>query len=122
MPLNPGNQVLTFNPPGNFVVDKYHKVPASEGLNSFVQPGGNIQSWSVKDAVSNTVYAEATHRIFTPYNANTSAVTAEWRIIPPNAPSNVSYRVLGIELVPDGWGRYFFAEFICKEENTGVST
>lgn len=116
MPLNPGNQTLTFNPPGNFVVDKYHKVPASSGLTSFTQSGSSVQTVTVKDKVSNTAYAEATHRVFTPYNTNTAAAAAEWRIVPPNAPANFSYRVLGIELVPDGWGRYYFCEFICKEE------
>lgn len=114
MPLNPGNQTITFNPPGNFVVDKYHKVPASTGLSSFSQPGTNIQAVTVKDKVANTAYAEATHRVYTPYNTNTSGVTAEWRIVPQG--KSVSYRILGIELIPDGWGRYFFCEFVCKEE------
>lgn len=115
MPLNPGNQTITFNPPGNFVVDKYHTVPASTGLSSFSQPGSNVQSTTVKDKVSNTAYAEATHRVFTPYNTSTSAVTGEWRIVVPNRPG-FSYRILGIELIPDTWGRYYFCEFVCKEE------
>ena len=112
MPLNPGNQTLTFNPPGNFVVDQYHKVPASAGLTSFTQSGSNVQTLSVKDKVANTAYAEATHRVFTPYNTNTSGVTAEWHVLN----GSHDYRVLGIELIPVGWGRYYFCEFICKEE------
>ena len=112
MPLNPGNQPLTFNPPGNFVVDQYHKVPASTTGSTFTQIGCSVQTVTVKDKVSNTAYAEATHRVFTPYNTNTAAVGAEWRAVN----GSVSYRVLGIELVPDGWGRYYFCEFICKEE------
>jgi len=112
VPLNPGNQTLTFNPPGNFVVDQYHKVPASSGVTSFPQIGCSVQTATVKDKVSNTAYAEATHRVFTPYNTNTAAVEAEWHVV--NGPS--TYRVLGIEANPDAWGRYYFCEFICKEE------
>lgn len=112
MPLNPGAQTLTFNPPGRFVVDQYHTVPASSGLSSFNQPGSNVQSVTVKDKVSNTAYAEATHRVLTPYNTNTAGVTAEWYV----ANGSAKYRVLGIELIADGWGRYYFCEFICKEE------
>lgn len=112
MPLNPGNQPLTFNPPGNFQTDKYHKVPASTGLSSFSQPGNNVQTMSVKDKVANTAYAEATHRVFTPYNTNTAGVSPEWQIVN----GSVSYRVQGVELVPDTWGRVFYCEFICKEE------
>lgn len=116
MAMNPGNQTITFNPPGNFVVDKYHKVPASTGLSSFTQVGSSIQSATVKDKVANTAYAEATHRVYAPYNAKTAVVGAEWRIVPPNAPAGTSYRVLGIEKNPDQWGRFYFCEFICKEE------
>lgn len=112
MPLNPGNQTVTFNPPGNFVVDQYHTVPASTGLSSFTQTGVNIQTATVKDRVSDTAYAEATHRMFTLYNANTGGVTAEWHVVN----GSVSYRVLGKELIPDQWGRNLFCTFVCKEE------
>jgi len=112
VPLNPGAQTITFNPPGNFVVDKYHTVPASSGLSSFSQSGSSVQTTTVKDKVANTAYAEATHRVFTPYNTNTAGVGAEWHIVN----GSVIYRVLGVESVPDGWGRYLFCEFICKED------
>ena len=112
MPLNPGNQSVTFNPPGRFVVDQYHKVPASTGLASFVQTGANVQTVTMKDKVDNTAYAEATHKVFTPYNGNTAAVEAEWYV----AFGGKSYRVIGDHLAMDGWGRIFQCEFICKEE------
>lgn len=111
MPLNPGNQTVTFNPPDNFVVDKYHTAPAGTGT-PFTQAGVNVQTASVKDKVSNTAYAEATHRVFTLYNANTATARAEWHIVL----GTVGYRILGVELVPDGWGRILFCQFICKEE------
>lgn len=115
MPLNPGNQTITFNPPsyGNFVVDQYHTVPASSSdLSSFTQTGANVQTATVKDRVANTAYAEATHRVFTLYNSNTATVKAEWRI----GNGSVTYRVIGVELVPDQWGRNLFCQFICAEE------
>lgn len=115
MPLNPGNQTVTFNPPGNFVVDKYHTVPASTGLTSFTQTGVNVQTATVKDAVANTAYAEATHKVYTLYNTNTAGAGAEWHIVL----GTVSYRVIGVELVPDQWGRILFCQFICKEEQGG---
>lgn len=113
MPLNPGNQPLTFNPPGNFAVDQYHTVPASTTGTTFTQVGCSVQTTTVKDKVSNTAYAEATHRIFTPYNANTASAEAEWHIVD----GSVTYRILGRECNPDGWGRYYFCEFVCKEEH-----
>lgn len=112
MPQNPGHQTITFSPPGNFVVDKYHTVPASSGLISFTQPGTSVQTATVKDKVANTAYAEATHRVFTPYNTSTGGVKAEWKV----TNGTRVYRVLGVETIPDAWGRYLFCEFICKEE------
>ena len=112
MPLNPGNQTVTFNPPGNFVVDKYHTVPASTGEVSFTQTGVNVQTLSGKDKVSDTAYAEATHRVFTLYNTNTAGVGAEWHAVL----GSVSYRVLWNEIVPDQWGRNIYCQFVCKEE------
>lgn len=115
MPLNPGNQTVTFNPPGRFVVDRLHTVPASSGLSPFIQGGSMIQIAGVKDAVDNTAYAEATNKIYTPYNANTSSVCAEWYI----AHSGANYRILGCHFEPDAYGRVFQCEFICKEEDSG---
>ncbi len=76
MPQNPGNQTITFNPPGNFVVDQYHTVPASSGLTS-------------------------------------AGVGQEWQIV---GGASRPMRVLGIELIPEGWGRNLFCTFVCKEE------
>ena len=115
MPLNPGNQTVTFNPPGRFVVDRLHTAPASSGLSSFSQSGSMIQSASVKDKVDNTAYAEATDKIYTPYNASVGAVSAEWYI----AWGSNNYRILGCHFEPDAYGRVFQAQFICKEEDNG---
>lgn len=113
MPLNPGSSSVTFTPPGQFVVDRLHKVPASQGLSSFPQAGCNIQTTTVKDRVDDTAYAEATHRIYTPFNANTAAVDAEWYIVDAN---NKKYRVMGAHRIPDAWGRVYQCEFISKLE------
>ena len=114
MPLNPGNSQVTFNPPGQFVVDRLHTVPASSGLTPFPQVGCNIQTATVKDKVDNTAYAEATHKIFTPFNANTAAVDDEWYIVDA---SGTRYRVIGSHKIPDAWGRVYQCEFISKEED-----
>lgn len=111
MPLNPGVQTLTFNPPGNFQADQYHTVPAGSG-SSFTQSGSSVQTTTVKDLVTNSAYAEATHRVYTPYNTNTADVGAEWQIVN----GSKHYRVIGVQQVPDVWGRIYFCEFICKEE------
>jgi hypothetical protein len=113
MPLNPGNQTLTFNPPGQFSVDRLHTVPASSGLSSFVQPGCNLQSMTVKDRVENTAYSEATDRLFTPYNASTGAVTPEWYAVDS---AGAKYRVLGTHNVGDQWGRFYQCQFVLKKE------
>lgn len=116
MPLNPGVLTLTFNPPDKFVVDKFHTVPASEGLTTFAQVGCSVQSATVKDRVDNTAYAEATDRIYTPFNASTQGVFAEWQIIPPWGGGQTTFRVLGVHNSRDQWGRAYQCEFIVKKE------
>jgi hypothetical protein len=114
MPLNPGNQTLTFNPPGQFSVDRLHTVPASSGLSSFTLTlCCNLQGMTVKDRIEDTAYAEATDKAFTPYNANTSAVTAEWYI---QDAAGAKYRILGTHNTPDQWGRFYQCQFIVKKE------
>ena len=112
MPLNPGNQAVTFNPPGNFEVDRLHTQPASTGLSSFTQPGCNLQDISVKDKVDNTAYAEATDKVFTPYNTNIAGVDAEWHM----TYNGDDYRVLGVHNTPDALGRIYQGLFILKRE------
>jgi hypothetical protein len=112
MPLNPGVQTLTFNPPGAFEVDRLHTVPASEGLTTFSQIGCALQDVTVRDKVENTAYAEATDKVFTPYNTNTAAVEAEWYI----ADGDDNYRVLGVHNTSDAWGRTYQCQFIVKKE------
>jgi len=116
MPLNPGVLTLTFNPPGQFVVDKFHTVPASSGLTAFDQPGCSVQSATVKDKVDNTAYAEATDKIFTPFNTNIQGVFAEWYIVPPWGGGAVKFRILGVHNTRDQWGRALQGEFIVKKE------
>ncbi|RAV17510.1 hypothetical protein DQP57_00355 [Mycobacterium colombiense] len=112
MPQNPGALAITFNPPGDFVVDKYHTVPASEGASPFTQVGCTKQPISVRDKIDNTAYSEATHKIYTPYNTNTAQISAEWTAVY----NGISYRVMGIEITPDDWGRIDFCRFICKQQ------
>jgi hypothetical protein len=71
-----------------------------------------IQAASVKDKVDNTAYAEATDKIYTPYNANTAAVDSEWY----GVSGGNSYRVIGVHQIPDSWGRVYQSLFICKKE------
>lgn len=113
MPLNPGVQTLTFNPPGQFTTDRLHTVPASSGLSPFTQVGCTIQSATVKDRVQDTAYAEATDKVYAPYNSNTNSVTAEWYI----AHAGKNYRVIGMRQSPDAWGRVFQVDFIVKKED-----
>lgn len=112
MPLNPGVLILTFNPPGNFVVDRLHTVPASEGLASFSQGGCAIQAATVKDKVENTAYAEATDKVYTPHNSSTGSVRAEWDVVL----HGTKFRVLGAHNTHDAWGRAYQCEFIVKKE------
>lgn len=112
MPLNPGNSTVTFSPPGTFVVDKYHTKPASQGLSQFTQPGCMLQTTSVRDRVDNTIYAAATHMVYTPFNTNTDGVSAEWYV----SVGGSSFRVLGVHKVNDTWGRCYQVQFICKAE------
>lgn len=112
MPLNPGALTLTFNPPGAFEVDRLHTVPASQGLSTFSQVGCTIQSATVKDKVDDTAYAEATDKVYTPYNTNTAAVKAEWYV----AYSGNNYRILGTQTTPDSQGRISHCRFIVKNE------
>lgn len=112
MPLNPGALTVTFNPPGRFVVDQYHTIPASSGLSSFSQPGCTKQTATVKDKIDNTAYSEATTKFITPYNSNTDGVEPEWYA----SYNGKNYRVLGAHRTPDSWGRILHCSFICKEE------
>lgn len=112
MPLNPGSLTVTFSPPGNFVVDRLHTVPASQGLSPFDQVGSTIQTISVKDKVADTAYSEATNKVFTPFNANTDSVDAEWQV----AYNGDNYRVMGVEKIPDAKGRVFQCLFMVKKE------
>lgn len=113
MPLNPGNLTLTFSPPGRFTNDRLHKVPASTGLFPFTQAGCTIQSATVRDKIDDTAYAEATDKVFAPYNAATFAVAAEWYI----SWNGNNYRVIGVRHSPDAWGRLFQCDFIVKKED-----
>lgn len=112
MPLNPGNVVLTFSPPGDFVVDKYHTAPASAGLTAFTQPGCAAQTVKVSDKITDTAYADATHAIYTPWNTNTDGVEAEWMV-----QGSKNYRVLGAHKTHDAWNRCYQIHFVCKEEH-----
>lgn len=116
MPLNPGVLTLTFNPPNRFQADRLHTAPASTGLSSFSQVGCSIQSATVKDKVDNTAYAEATDKVFTPFNASIQDVFAEWVIVPPWGGGSVTFRVLGVHNSRDQWGQAFQSEFIVKKE------
>jgi hypothetical protein len=111
--LNPGVAVLTFTPPGRFVVDRLHSVPASSGVSSFVQPGCLIQPLTVKDKVKDDAYSAATNRVFAPPNANTLTVMAEWYVTDA---ANNSYRIIGVRSVPDVFGRVLQCEFMAKFE------
>lgn len=112
MPLNPGSLTLTFNPPGNFTTDRLHSIAASEGDSSFTQGGCTLQTISVKDKLDDTNYAEATDKVFTPWNSSIAGVTAEWDI---EFNSN-KYRIIGHRITPDALGRILQCMFIVKRE------
>jgi len=112
VPLNPGVFTLTFTPPGQFVQDQYHTVPASSGVSAFTQSGSTIQTTTMKDRVENTAYAESTHKAFTPYNSNTSQVLPEWYI----GFNGNRFRVLGSHMIPDANGVIYLCGFVCKQE------
>jgi hypothetical protein len=111
MPLNPGNNTVTFHNPG-VVADRLHHV-TSEPPSSTVVTGCLMQPVSEADKVSDTAYSEATDKCIAPVNATTVAAVAEWFI----EFNGDSFRIMGLRPFYDSpWGRLDHITFMCKNE------
>ena len=111
MPLNPGNDTVTFNFPG-VVNDRLHKV-VGVSASTFDQSGCFVQPISVNDKVSDTEYSEATDRCLAPYTDDTQTVKAEWFAVFGGR----SYRILGAKPHRDNFGRGLHITFVLKVED-----
>lgn len=111
MPLNPGNNTVTFENPG-VIADRLHKV-APVDPSSDVVVGCLMQPVSESDKVTDTAYSAATDKCIAPVNDTTQACRAEWFI----QFNGDNYRVLGVRPFYDSlWGRLDHITFMCKNE------
>lgn len=112
MPMNPGNNAVTFNYPG-VPNDRLHKQTAVSP-SSFSQPGCLMEPVTESDKVSDTAFSEATDKCICPANSSTGTVQAEWFI----QFNSDNYRVLGVRPFYDSpWGRLDHYTFMAKYES-----
>lgn len=112
MPLNPGNDTITFvHKEASGTVDQYG-VPALVETSSAVT-GCALQPTSEKDNITNTTYAEATNKCLTPATTFTLAIVPDDYLTDA---AGLKYRIIGVRPYRDGWGRTDHITFICKWE------
>lgn len=115
MPLNPGNDTVTFHYPG-VVQDRLHNITALAPADT-VQGGCSVQPVSVHDKISDTAYSSATDICLAPSNAFTQTVKAEWFIyFIPTGTTQLTYRVLGTKPWRDLTGAPDHITFVCRQE------
>lgn len=111
MPLNPGNNTVTFYYPG-VPEDRLHKVTPI-APSSTVVAGCLMQPVAESDHVTDTAYSAATDKCIAPANATTQLVEPEWFI----QFNGLSYRVIGYRWFYDSpWGRLDHITFMCVQE------
>ena len=112
MPLNPGNDTITFLHQSwmSGPVDRYGVAGTQT---STVVTGCALQPLSEKDKIENTAYAEATSKCIAQANAATLAVVPDDFIVDA---AGLKYRVMGIRPYRDNWGRTDHISFIVKYE------
>jgi hypothetical protein len=112
MPLNPGNDTVTFHltswtgPADRLGITG--PVKASQD-----QTGCFMQPVSVSDHINDTQYSAATWKCISPASTLTQQVKAEDSL----TFEGVNYRILGSKSYKDFWGRLDHITFMCREEN-----
>lgn len=109
--MNPGWDTVTFvsvtpASPGRLGVDATSETTVSNSV-----PGCSFQPLSVKDQISNTEYAEATHRCISPPTTVVLACKAEDELVF----NGQSGRVMGVKTFWEH-GRVHHVDVICKIE------
>lgn len=112
MPLNPGNDTVTFDGKA------YTGTPNQYGVNAIVhtvnnQGGCAMQPISGSDKINDTTYSEATWKCISPATPITQAIQAEDTL----QFLGVTYRILFVKPYRDNWSRLDHITFMCKEEN-----
>lgn len=111
MPLNPGNNTVTFYFPG-IVEDRLHHVSPVTSSSTVVN-GCLMQPVSEADKITDTAYSDATDKCIAPVNDTTNLCAPEWFI----QFNGQNFRVLGVRPFYDSpWGRLDHYTFMCKEE------
>lgn len=113
MPLNPGNETITF-----VHVETMNGTPARYGVippleTSSVVRGCTIQPVSQKDRIADTVYSETTNVCITPTTDFTLSIVADDYLRDANG---VKYRIIGPRPYRDGQARTDHITFLCKYE------
>lgn len=112
MPLNPGNNTVTF------ALVSWNGTPDRLGVTGpvstpYEQPGVSMQPISGGDKPADTQYSEATWKCIALANPVTSQAKAEdfiWF-------NGVQYRIIFVKTYYDDWGRVDHITFMCKEQD-----
>lgn len=108
--MNPGGDSVTFNARGP-VVSRDGNGIATYAVTSTVVTGCFLQPMSVKDKVSDTEFASATHRCISPGRPAVIACMAEDTL----TFNDVSYRVVGKKVYNDWNGRLDHITVVVEE-------
>lgn len=109
--MRPGSDTVTFVKPG-VTADRLHKVAAQAPSSADVK-WCSFQPLGVKDDVSNTAFASATHRCIAPTNATTLACKAEDQLVYKGQ----TYRVRGVRQYGDRYHRIHHITVFVEEEH-----
>lgn len=113
MPLNPGNESITFVHVTTMVGTpvRYGVIPPIETTQ--VVLGCTLQPVSEKDKIADTTYSEATNVCITPTTSFTLAIVADDYLTDV---AGAQYRIIGCRQYRDGQGRTDHITFLCKYE------
>lgn len=115
MPLNPGNDTITFtHVTTTGTPDRWGVIPPTN--TSVTVRGCSLQSISDKDNIGNTTYSESTNKCITQFTAFTSTIVADDYLHEANGKT---YRVTGIRTGRDAWARNDHISIMCKYESGG---
>ena len=112
MPLNPGNDTITF------IHQSWSGTPDRYGVTGPVETqtvvlGCALQPLGGKDKITNTTYAEATSNCIAPANATTLGMKLDDFI---RDAAGLRYRILSSNPYRDNWGRAHHVTFLVKFE------
>lgn len=112
MPLNPGNDTITFiHQSLTGTPDKYGVIAPTQTTS--VVGGCALQPISERDKISDTTYSEATDHCITPVTSFVLTILADDFL---QDAAGVKYRILGVRPYRDFWGRNDHVTFVCKYE------